>query len=366
MYILNAYSLALRRVAQASLGVASIAVFRHNLAQAEALQTDPIKQSTLSQNIRSQVGKQVTINLEGGCEITGTLDVNDMQEVSLKDAYFNGKPVPLVSQLFRCQTDLSDIDLTEVFIESVGEPNTKSHMFYYRYPTEDGSKLISPWHDIPLWVEKDKYVNFICEIPKYSRKKWEIATNLKMNPIKQDIRKDGYLREYEHGDMLFNYGALPQTWESPHHKFEQQYKGDNDPLDALEIGVQKMEIGQVKAVKVLGVYAMIDDGEIDYKLIVIRKDDPFAEKLNSIQDIERVFPGVLIDIQNWLKIYKVKEGKGENKFGWASEAYGPKMAFNVIRQTHHYWKREFMLKTKKVLKEKQASKARMKLRELSD
>jgi len=363
MYIFNASSIAFRRLAQMSVGIAGIAACRYNIAHA-----DGSKPQALDENIRSKLGQHVSIELSHGVELSGDLYLNEMNELSLKDAQLNGKPVEkcFSPHLFRCQTDLSDIDLDQVFLESVGEPNTKDHMFYYRYPTAEGSMVISPWHDIPLWVEQDKFVNFICEIPKYSRKKWEIATNIEKNPIKQDIRKDGYLREYEHGDMLFNYGALPQTWESPHHKFEQKYKGDNDPLDALEIGVQKMEIGDVKAVKVLGVYAMIDSGEIDYKLIVIRTDDPFADKLNSIQDIERVFPGILIDIQNWLKIYKVKEGKGQNKFGWADEAYGPKMAFNVIRQTHHYWKREFMLKTKKILQTKARSRARMQPREVSD
>jgi inorganic pyrophosphatase len=31
-----------------------------------------------------------------------------------------------------------------------------------------------------------------------------------LNPIKQDV-KNGKLREYNYGDMVFNYGALPQV-----------------------------------------------------------------------------------------------------------------------------------------------------------
>lgn len=51
-----------------------------------------------------------------------------------------------------------------------------------------------------------------AQIPKWTRKKFEIATGEEFNPIKQDT-KNGKLREYNHGDMLFNYGAFPQTWE---------------------------------------------------------------------------------------------------------------------------------------------------------
>ena len=36
-----------------------------------------------------------------------------------------------------------------------------------------------------------------------------------------------------------------------------------------------------------GVYAMIDDGELDWKVICIRADDPLAAKLNDVEDVER-------------------------------------------------------------------------------
>ncbi len=32
---------------------------------------------------------------------------------------------------------------------------------------------------------------------------------------------------------------------------------------------------------------MIDDGELDWKVIAIRADDPLAEKLNDVEDVER-------------------------------------------------------------------------------
>ena len=40
-------------------------------------------------------------------------------------------------------------------------------------------------------------------------------------------------------------------------------------------------------VKPLGVYAMIDDGELDWKIIAISTSDPLAEKLNDVEDVER-------------------------------------------------------------------------------
>lgn len=65
-------------------------------------------------------------------------------------------------------------------------------------------------------------------------------------------------------------------------------QGDNDPVDVVEIGSAPCEMGGIYTVKPLGVYAMLDDGEVDWKVIVIRSDDPKAESVNDVDDVERV------------------------------------------------------------------------------
>ena len=64
-------------------------------------------------------------------------------------------------------------------------------------------------------------------------------------------------------------------------------QGDNDPVDVVEIGSEQLECGAVYKVKVLGAYAMIDEGELDWKIVAIRTDDPMAPYLNDIDDVER-------------------------------------------------------------------------------
>lgn len=109
-------------------------------------------------------------------------------------------------------------------------------------PAPPAHTLISPWHDVPLKNLNGTY-NMVVEIPKFTRAKYEISTGEEWNPIKQDV-KNGRLREvrattlsgwgsfvphtltpptlpttshhlpppqYLHGDMLMNYGALPQA-----------------------------------------------------------------------------------------------------------------------------------------------------------
>ena len=87
--------------------------------------------------------------------------------------------------------------------------------------------------------------------------------------------------------MMFNYGAIPQTWESPEEITQGTGKcGDNDPLDAIEIGNKQWSTGSIVCVKVLGIIALIDSDETDWKTITISVEDPMADKVCSIRVIE--------------------------------------------------------------------------------
>lgn len=102
--------------------------------------------------------------------------------------------------------------------------------------------MISPWHDIPL--RTGEMYNFITEIPKNTKAKMEVTTKERQNSIAQDIKK-GKLRDY-HGPIYWNYGMFPQTWENPNiiHP-ELKVKGDNDPLDVVEIGSKVHSTGSI-------------------------------------------------------------------------------------------------------------------------
>lgn len=71
-----------------------------------------------------------------------------------------------------------------------------------------------------------------------------------------------YVTNQRQGDIFFNYGCFPRTWEDPEHVHpDTKFPGDNDPLDVCEIGLRIVATGDVRQVKVLGVLAMIDEGE---------------------------------------------------------------------------------------------------------
>lgn len=58
-------------------------------------------------------------------------------------------------------------------------------------------------------------------------------------------------------------------------------------MDVVELRGVPLESGSMYPVKVLGAYAMIDCGELDWKLLCIRADHPLAPALHDIDDVER-------------------------------------------------------------------------------
>ncbi|KAE8008258.1 hypothetical protein FH972_004788 [Carpinus fangiana] len=195
---------------------------------------------------------------------------------------------------------------------------------------------VSPWHDIPLHLG-DGVFNFIVEIPKESSAKMEVATDEPYTPIKQDTKK-GKLRFYPY-NINWNYGLLPQTWEDPsfaNSEVEGAF-GDNDPVDVVEIGESQRKIGQILRVKPLGALAMIDEGELDWKIVAISLDDPRASLVNDVNDVEKHFPGTLTAIRDWFRDYKIPDGKPANKFGLGNKAANKDYALKVITETNEAW-----------------------------
>jgi len=145
---------------------------------------------------------------------------------------------------------------------------------------------------------------------------------------------------FPHHGYIWNYGAIPQTWEDPNHVDPAtKAKGDNDPIDICEIGYRVAKRGDVYPVKILGVIALVDEGETDWKLIAIHVNDPLAEKLNDINDVEEHMPGFLAATREWFRIYKIPAGKEENHFGFGGQFKNREFAHKTILETHEFWKK---------------------------
>ncbi|CCI46679.1 unnamed protein product [Albugo candida] len=165
--------------------------------------------------------------------------------------------------------------------------------------------------------------------------KMEVNKEHKNNPIMQDTTHNGTRgRTFLYGIPFFNYGMFAQTWENPKMRNTDGNGGDNDPLDVLEIGSRTLPMGSVNPVKILGSLALIDQGEIDHKILALSIHDPEADRIHSVDDLR---PGLLNDIIDWLRNYKTAEGYPINHFT-QGHPLPPKEAEEIIISTHDQWK----------------------------
>lgn len=220
--------------------------------------------------------------------------------------------------------------------KSEGKYGTRHFRLYH---TGKDGQYLSPWHSISLTSSSsDDTYNMVVEIPMHSTAKMEMNKKEPRNPIMQDLNKDGSVRHYTYGVPFFNYGFLPQTWEDDEHVDpDTSAKGDADPIDVLEIGAGPLPMGAVVAVKVLGSFELIDEGETDHKILALRQDDPNYDNIHSMQDLERYHPNVISKLVDWLKNYKTSDGKPANKLRH-EEPLGASEAKRIIQQTHSFYK----------------------------
>ena len=132
-------------------------------------------------------------------------------------------------------------------------------------------------------------------------------------------------------------------------------KGDGDPVDVMDIGSKLHQTGEVIQVKILGtignifnqfhdeflyftiITAMIDEGQTDWKVVSIDIEDPLAPKFSDISDVDVYMPKLLPSTVEWLRNYKMADGKPANTFAFNARSKTKNFTLNVLRETHQQW-----------------------------
>ncbi|GET85595.1 inorganic pyrophosphatase, putative [Leishmania tarentolae] len=214
-----------------------------------------------------------------------------------------------------------------------GCAGSKTWRMFYKDGTTDAT--VSAWHDLPLYADASAdplILTCVTEIPKGTRAKLELSKEEAHNPIKQDIfkSKEGHpLRYFSYGDMPFNYGFLPRTWEDPVH-VDPNTKciGDGDPVDVVHLGAPH-RVGAYGPVRVLGVLGLIDEGETDWKIIVESVSAVAGEGYGTLSKVPHELQAMIID---WFENYKVPDGKKKNDFAFNKEIKDAETALSIVAQ----------------------------------
>lgn len=141
--------------------------------------------------------------------------------------------------------------------------------------------------DFPA-VNADGSVNCVVEIPAGDNRKFE--TDPETGRMAWEL-KDGVPRVVAYLGYPGNYGAVPRT-----------RGGDGDPLDIITLG--KMDLrGAVVPAKLIGAIRLIDDGEVDDKLIAVLPGTALYD-VDDMAELDERFPGISQIVATWLVNYK--------------------------------------------------------------
>ncbi|PIP72432.1 MAG: inorganic pyrophosphatase [Nitrospinae bacterium CG22_combo_CG10-13_8_21_14_all_47_10] len=146
---------------------------------------------------------------------------------------------------------------------------------------------MNPWHDVDLGEKVPDIFPAIIEVPKGSKTKYELDKPTGL------IRVDRIL--YSSMQYPANYGFIPRT-----------YCDDNDPLDVLVLGQEKVYPLSIMMARPIGVMEMVDSGETDDKIIAVHAHDPEYAHYEAIEELP---PHRMVEVQRFFEDYKSLEKK---------------------------------------------------------
>jgi inorganic pyrophosphatase len=150
-------------------------------------------------------------------------------------------------------------------------------------------------HDIPAFTS-DSFVNVVIEIPAGTCLKTEYDKST--NKFAIERLSDGTLRRVQFLPYPGNYGFIPST------EISRDLGGDGDALDVLVLA-EALPQGEVIATIPIALLKMIDNNELDYKIIAVPKD-PKLQVINctTFACLQQNYPAVVSIVELWFTHYK--------------------------------------------------------------
>lgn len=146
----------------------------------------------------------------------------------------------------------------------------------------------SPWHDVsPCFNASKGVVHGIVEIPKGSSNKYELDKESGLLTLDRVLYSAVYYPA--------NYGFIPQT-----------LADDGDPLDILVLCEEPVYPLTLVKTRAIGLMVMMDQDELDYKVIAVVEDDP---EYSHYKDVHEMPPHRLAVLKRFFEDYKTLENK---------------------------------------------------------
>jgi len=171
--------------------------------------------------------------------------------------------------------------------------------------------------NIPIGDKSPEIVNAVIEIPKGSHNKYEYDEDLKV------IKLDRVL----YSPLFYpnDYGFIPETRSE-----------DGDHLDIMVMGNNPVFPGCVVAARPVGILKLIDDGDEDFKILAVQKDNPRHDHIKDMEDLKKTNPHLLDEVAHFFKVYKDLQKKEIKIIGWE----GCEAAYGEIKRAQEMYKKE--------------------------
>jgi inorganic pyrophosphatase len=172
-----------------------------------------------------------------------------------------------------------------------------------------------PWHGAYYGDLAPSTVNALIEISQGSRSKYEV------DKVTGLLRLDRVI--YSSFQYPINYGFIPQT-----------LGHDGDPLDILVLCSQPIQSLCLVEANVIGNMQMIDQGQVDDKIIAVAAKDPSVNHITRMEELPNHF---LLELKNFFEQYKVLENKKVEIDNFQDQV----MAFGIINEAIELYKKNF-------------------------
>lgn len=181
-----------------------------------------------------------------------------------------------------------------------------------------------PWHDLSPGSGFPRVVDVYVEIPRGGRVKYEID------------KESGLLRASRvlYGAIHYpaNYGFIPRTLDD-----------DGDALDVLVLSQDEVQSGALVSARVIGVMPMVDQGEVDDKIISVMVGDPMFEGVRTLDDLA---PFRMNEIMRFFGDYKALEEKDVR----VAAPSGLDEAVKVVERSFAMYEKKFGAQSKRTPK----------------
>lgn len=246
----------------------------------------------------------------------------------------------------------ASLDPKNIVISEIPASDKQEHTCYAL--TANG-KPIRVLSDLPLYPTgaKANEVNYVLEILPTSHLKYEVEKHSEDQKIVRD-------RVLTVPVGPWYYGFCPQTYSDFNDPLPEKYAahfkdikgGDGDPTDMILLRDNIEEARSCGTGMVVGVLKLIDQGELDHKIIMVDPTCPKYGHCRSIEDVRSTDKTVLEYISHYYAVYKLIDKQTYNQYLSIEPDFSDKyadvdVALDILKMHHaNYNKKPDMFGTK--------------------